>query len=160
EASRNRLDRDRHRRRGGSTPDTTDRRSRRGPSACRAGSAGDGAASIGVRHVGDRSACERRQAMIRRAWRYLTRKRGALHAAFSPSLGSSAPQPRVRGPLHATPTTGDITGLPPTPHMSDDDDQFPTEGAAPGDGAVLDDAGALEGAEASDTDEGQRALTE
>ena len=41
-----------------------------------------------------------------------------------------------------------------------DDDQFPTEGAAPADGAVLDEAGALEGAEASDTDESQRALTE
>ena len=41
-----------------------------------------------------------------------------------------------------------------------DDDQFPTEGAAPADGAVLDDAGALEGAEAAGTDESQRALAE
>jgi molecular chaperone GrpE len=41
-----------------------------------------------------------------------------------------------------------------------DDDQFPTEGAAPADGAVWDDAGALEGAEAAGTDEAQRALAE
>jgi molecular chaperone GrpE len=38
-----------------------------------------------------------------------------------------------------------------------DDDQFPTEGAAPADGAVLDDAGALEGAESADTDEARLA---
>jgi molecular chaperone GrpE len=41
-----------------------------------------------------------------------------------------------------------------------DDEQFPNEGTAPADGAVLDDAGALEGAEAAGTDESQRALTE
>ena len=41
-----------------------------------------------------------------------------------------------------------------------DDDQFPTEGAAPADGAVCDEPGALEGAEATGTDEAQRTLAE
>src|SRR6476469_3406839 len=76
----------------------------------------------------------------------------------------ASPQPRVfafphPGPSHATRTIGDISRLPLTQHMSDDD-QFPTESAAPADGAVLDDAGALEGAEAAGTDESQRALAE
>ena len=41
-----------------------------------------------------------------------------------------------------------------------DADQFPNEGVAPADGAVMDEAGALEGAEAPDAGDAQRALTE
>jgi len=75
------------------------------------------------------------------------------------SLIRGFPRSRHNGPLHATAITGEVSDLPLTEHMSEDD-QFPTEGAAPADGAVLDDAGALEGAEATGTDEAQRALTE
>ena len=60
------------------------------------------------------------------------------------------------GPLHAASSTDDISATLESPHMSDAD-QFPTDSTAPADGAVLDDAGAIAGAESADV---QRELDE
>jgi molecular chaperone GrpE len=60
------------------------------------------------------------------------------------------------GPLHAASPGDDISALPESPHMSDAD-QFPTDTTTPDDGAVLDDAGAIAGAESAGT---QRELDE
>lgn len=62
----------------------------------------------------------------------------------------------LRGPLHAASSTDDISATLESPHMSDAD-QYPTDTTAPADGTVMDDAGAIAGAESADL---QRELDE